>query len=56
MIISYEMLRQSIDMVKQVPLDICICDEGHRLKNDAAKISRVRDPARWIACSPMALH
>ncbi|KAK7491198.1 hypothetical protein BaRGS_00017469 [Batillaria attramentaria] len=37
MIISYEMFVRGYEVVKQVPFDLVVCDEGHRLKNTAIK-------------------
>uniref|UniRef100_T1J5D6 DNA repair and recombination protein RAD54-like n=1 Tax=Strigamia maritima TaxID=126957 RepID=T1J5D6_STRMM len=37
MIISYEMLMRSCDIVETMNFDLIICDEGHRLKNTSVK-------------------
>ncbi|RUS75526.1 hypothetical protein EGW08_016716 [Elysia chlorotica] len=37
LILSYEMFVRSYDVIKDVPFDLVICDEGHRLKNTAIK-------------------
>ncbi|XP_038204231.1 DNA repair and recombination protein RAD54B [Arvicola amphibius] len=37
LIISYEMLLRSVDLIKTVRFDLLICDEGHRLKNSSIK-------------------
>ncbi|XP_012943574.1 DNA repair and recombination protein RAD54B [Aplysia californica] len=37
LVISYEMFVRNYEDVKQVPFDLIICDEGHRLKNTAIK-------------------
>ncbi|KAL8610538.1 hypothetical protein ACOMHN_060458 [Nucella lapillus] len=37
LIISYEMFVRTYEMVKAVPFDLVVCDEGHRLKNTAIK-------------------
>ncbi|XP_070187722.1 DNA repair and recombination protein RAD54B-like isoform X2 [Littorina saxatilis] len=37
LIISYEMFVRGYEVVKSVPFDLVVCDEGHRLKNAAIK-------------------
>ncbi|XP_072548095.1 DNA repair and recombination protein RAD54B isoform X2 [Salminus brasiliensis] len=37
MVISYEMLLRSIDLLKKLDFGLVICDEGHRLKNSSIK-------------------
>lgn len=37
LIISYEMFVRGYEVVKKVPFDLVVCDEGHRLKNTAIK-------------------
>ncbi|XP_017579315.1 DNA repair and recombination protein RAD54B [Pygocentrus nattereri] len=37
MVISYEMLLRSIEILKKVDFGLVICDEGHRLKNSNIK-------------------
>ncbi|XP_049974675.1 DNA repair and recombination protein RAD54B isoform X2 [Alexandromys fortis] len=37
LVISYEMLLRSLDLIKTVRFDLLICDEGHRLKNSSIK-------------------
>eukprot|EP00730_Choanoeca_flexa_P016522 TRINITY_DN7827_c0_g1_i2.p1 TRINITY_DN7827_c0_g1~~TRINITY_DN7827_c0_g1_i2.p1 ORF type:complete len:638 (+),score=118.21 TRINITY_DN7827_c0_g1_i2:78-1916(+) len=39
-IISYEMLLRSLDIIRQLKLDLLICDEAHRLKNAASKTTK----------------
>ncbi|XP_037044060.1 DNA repair and recombination protein RAD54B-like [Bradysia coprophila] len=39
LLISYEMFTKHFDELKTVHFDIMICDEGHRLKNQAVKVS-----------------
>ena len=38
LVISYEMFRKSIGQILKIEWDLIVCDEGHRLKNVAAKI------------------
>ncbi|KAI9888478.1 MAG: DNA-dependent ATPase protein rad54 [Vezdaea aestivalis] len=33
LIVSYETLRLNVDEIKQTPIGLLLCDEGHRLKN-----------------------
>uniref|UniRef100_UPI003590237B DNA repair and recombination protein RAD54B isoform X2 n=1 Tax=Myxine glutinosa TaxID=7769 RepID=UPI003590237B len=37
LLISYEMALRSVEILRSVPFGLLICDEGHRLKNAAAK-------------------
>lgn len=37
MVISYEMLLRSVDVLKKLEFGVVICDEGHRLKNSRIK-------------------
>ncbi|XP_053343890.1 DNA repair and recombination protein RAD54B isoform X1 [Clarias gariepinus] len=37
MVISYEMLLRSVDILKKLEFEVVICDEGHRLKNSNIK-------------------
>ncbi|KAJ8290984.1 hypothetical protein GJAV_G00019950 [Gymnothorax javanicus] len=39
LVISYEMLLRSVELVAQVEFSLVICDEGHRLKNSNIKTS-----------------
>ncbi|XP_055388640.1 uncharacterized protein LOC129617445 [Condylostylus longicornis] len=39
LITSYECLRLHVGRLKDCPIDLVICDEAHRLKNDKAKIA-----------------
>lgn len=39
MVISYEMLLRSVDVLKSLEFGVVICDEGHRLKNSSIKTS-----------------
>ena len=41
LIISYEMFVRDYEVVKKVPFDLVVCDEGHRLKNTAIKTTTV---------------
>lgn len=41
LIISYEMFVRGYEVVKKVPFDLVVCDEGHRLKNTAIKTTTV---------------
>lgn len=41
LIISYEMFVRGYEVVKKVPFDLVVCDEGHRLKNTAIKTNTV---------------
>ena len=40
LVISYEQLRQHIALLSTLPLGLLICDEGHRIKNTAAKTTQ----------------
>ncbi|XP_062543930.1 DNA repair and recombination protein RAD54B-like [Armigeres subalbatus] len=48
LIISYELLSKQILELDSVKFDLIICDEGHRLKNSAIKVSSILDA---IDCS-----
>ncbi|NWU61455.1 RA54B protein, partial [Pterocles burchelli] len=37
LIISYEMLLRSLDLIQTIEFNLLICDEGHRLKNSSIK-------------------
>ncbi|KAJ6663907.1 hypothetical protein lerEdw1_008861 [Lerista edwardsae] len=37
LIISYEMLLRSLDLIQKIEFSLVICDEGHRLKNTSIK-------------------
>lgn len=37
LIISYEMLLRSFDLIQTIEFNLLICDEGHRLKNSSIK-------------------
>lgn len=37
---SYETFRLHVDKLEGVPIDIIICDEAHRLKNDKAQSTK----------------
>eukprot|EP00045_Choanoeca_perplexa_P001869 m.22119 g.22119 ORF g.22119 m.22119 type:complete len:872 (+) comp11205_c0_seq1:96-2711(+) len=39
-IISYEMLLRSLDVLRKLKLDLLICDEAHRLKNPNSKTTK----------------
>ena len=41
LVISYEMLVRSFQVLKKVPFDLIVCDEGHRLKNSSIKTTSV---------------
>ena len=41
LVISYEMFVRSFQVVKKVPFDLIVCDEGHRLKNSSIKTTSV---------------
>ena len=41
LIISYEMFVRGYEVVKKVPFDLVVCDEGHRLKNTTIKTTSV---------------
>lgn len=41
MIISYEMFVRGYELIRKVPFDLVVCDEGHRLKNTAIKTTSV---------------
>ena len=43
LIISYEMFVRGYEVVKKVPFDLVVCDEGHRLKNTAIKTTSVSE-------------
>lgn len=36
-IINYELVRNDLDTLKQMPFDVIVCDEAHRIKNRASK-------------------
>ncbi len=40
LVISYEQVRQHIALLAALPLGLLICDEGHRIKNTAAKTTQ----------------
>jgi SNF2 family DNA or RNA helicase len=40
LVISYEQVRQHIALLSSLPLGLLICDEGHRIKNTAAKTTQ----------------
>ncbi|KAK9453128.1 SNF2 family N-terminal domain-containing protein [Dipodascopsis uninucleata] len=51
MIIGYEKLRLVLDDLKDVPLDLVVCDEGHRIKNtnkSAAALRSLKTPRRIL--------
>ncbi|XP_055760585.1 DNA repair and recombination protein RAD54B isoform X2 [Salvelinus fontinalis] len=39
LVISYEMLLRSLEVVQKLEFELVICDEGHRLKNSSIKTS-----------------
>ncbi|CAG5128018.1 unnamed protein product, partial [Candidula unifasciata] len=41
LVISYEMFVRYHELIKQVPFDLVVCDEGHRLKNTAIKTTSI---------------
>jgi SNF2 family DNA or RNA helicase len=40
LVISYEMLRQHVAVLMELPLGVVICDEGHRLRNPNNKTTK----------------
>ncbi|BCO16068.1 DEAD/DEAH box helicase_gp015 [Bacillus phage vB_BceM_WH1] len=40
LLINYELVRNDIDVLKDFHFDVLICDEAHRLKNRAAKLTK----------------
>lgn len=41
LILSYEMLLRCHEVLKEIKVDLLICDEGHRLKNSEIKTNNV---------------
>ncbi|XP_076474831.1 DNA repair and recombination protein RAD54B isoform X3 [Bombus vancouverensis nearcticus] len=41
MIISYDLLTRCEQEVKEIPFNLIICDEGHRLKNNDIKVAKI---------------
>ena len=40
-IISYEMFLRTHESLRELKFDVIVCDEGHRLKNNATKTTSV---------------
>ena len=48
LIISYDLCRNHAALLQTFRCDLLVCDEGHRLKNDAIKVRRRRvGVGRW---------
>ena len=43
LIMSYEMLIRSTDLMENLDIDLLVCDEGHRLKNNQVRGSFTND-------------
>lgn len=48
LIVSYETLRMYVDLLKDTPIGLLLCDEGHRLKN--------KDSLTWTALNSLNVN